>query len=278
MAARLTGVQYEILLERAWVEDGIARYRKRTATASGEPSPAGVAPASEPARSSRFPIAILRRHRGIGAGYIVALAVAGVVGAAAIFLIVRPGLGSNGTSNDTNVLAAPLATATASLETLPGATGEQQVEDENGSVDGGNSDGPPSTDGQAATPQPLILNPAMPATYAGGLEVRIVAKATQVSTTFARSPASGFHFVGLQVQICGGAIPVESGPDNWFLELPDGSYIEAVEPIAEPPLKAARLARGACSTGWITFEAPLNRDPQHVVFRHPDYERIRFRW
>ncbi len=275
MASRLTGVRYEILLQRAWAEDGLIRIR--------QPDAAIAQGATEPIENvepSLFDRLIGQRDRAtIGCLVLFGIVFFLVVGAAVV-IFVRDNLNDD---DDDGQAAQPTTALTATATASPTPEGGQ---DGAGSGDGTaaeNGDG--SGSGDEATPVPtpdvfvLILNPAIPATFSDGAQVRLIAtNLSVISPDGSATPEAGFRFVAIQVEVCAGSEALPSAPGHWQLELPDGSRYLPVTPVALPNIESVTLASNDCNSGWITFEAPIAANPAYVLMSNPSHEIIRYGW
>lgn len=268
MAARLTGVSYEILLQRAWAEEGLVRLRR---------PPAPLAARSEATSAQRRPrpgrgfVERVRRHGNtllIGS-----LALLGLATLAIIALLLVELLGDRG-GDDTG------AGVTAASTQQPAAptTIDQPTAAPTAPVASSGSGSPPPA---GATPSqlPLILAAGQTATYADGYSVRILSYDDRVASQVPDDePAAGFRYVAVEVEACAGARPADAAPTNWRLEMPDGEQFGAVELPVGPALAETELPAGGCAAGWVAFEVPAAPDPAHVVHNHPDYQTTRFAW
>lgn len=262
MAARLTGVSYEILLQRAWAEDGIIRTRP---PAEPEADPL-VSPDSESGRS--FFQRLLDRRRGALLGCLALLAVGLVVVIGlVVVLLVQDGFGGDDPETEADQAAANPSPSPTPV-TGAGGSGTQTAGDGSGN--------PP---GATAAVHVLILNPAVPARFSDDAQIRLVATSLSVANVDSgATPAPGFRFVASQVEVCAGSEPMSSAPDHWQLVMSDGSRHAPATHIASPPLDPADLPRNDCHSGWLTFEVPTAPNPVYILLAAPSREEIRFDW
>ncbi|MEZ4524012.1 MAG: hypothetical protein R3A46_20635 [Thermomicrobiales bacterium] len=273
MASRLTGVSYETLLQRAWAEDGLVRSRRPASQDRSEPAP------PEPEREPTFFDRILERRDSATIGCLVLLGIFLLVAVGAIgILAVRDNFGGDDSANEANQPASPTVTPTPTPTptsvTGGGVTGGTPA-------DGGEGAGSRADATMTATPPSfvLILNPALPAQFSDGAEVRLIASNLSVfSADQEASPSPGSRFIAHQVEICAGSEPITSSPDDWRLEMPDGALHQPTRPISLPELEPIELAPNQCDSGWITFEIPISPAPAYIVLANPSHEQIRFSW
>lgn len=276
MAARLTGVSYEILLQRAWIEDGLA-YGPRAAARIPPPT------AERASWVQRAVVERVRRQRdaaAIGCVVLLALIILSVA-AAALILLIRSNGDDDSTENGAN---APLVTSTATAEPAatesptpapsPTPTGEGGA----GGAGGGQATSTAVPE-PSVTARPLVLPAGQQAGYADGYQARVLSFDSQVFTQDpVRSPEFGFRFVAIEIEACGGADAVEAGPLDWLLEMPDGERFAPTDIVVDPPLVESVLTGGQCATGWMTFEVPIDPNPAYIIHVNPAYEPARFAW
>ena len=267
MASRLTGLSYEVLLQRAWAEDGLIRIRPP----EGQPAATGsTEPVEQTGPPARFQRLLGQRDTAtIGCLVLVGVVFVAVVGVAVV-LTIRDSLDDDGNGQ----AAQPAATATPTPTPTPTGAGA------GGGTQTGNGGA-----GGAGTPLPtpeaalLIMNPAVPATFSDGAQVRLITTNTSViSADDTATPAPGFRYVAIQVELCAGDEALASAPGHWQLEMPQGARLSPVTPVALPTLETATLARNDCHSGWITFEVGVDSNPDYVLMINPQYEVIRYAW
>ena len=266
MAARLTGVSYEILLQRAWIEAGLARVRP-PAEPETEP-PAAPSEESKPSLVQR----LLDRRRGAMLGCFGLLGILLVAGIGlAVVLLVQDGFGGDDPETGAGQPSENPSSALTSSPTPDAAAGGSGTQPA-----GGGSGSPP---GATPSVHVLILNPAVPARFSDGAQIRLIATSLAVTNDdSAATPAAGLRFVASQVEICAGSEPLSSGPDHWRLEMPDGSRFAPATPVSSPPLEAATLDDNDCNSGWLTFVVPTTPNPAYLLLAAPAREEIRFAW
>lgn len=273
MASRLTGVSYEVLLQRAWAEDGIIRVRR-----PGPPPAQGTTQPTEDTQPPTFIQRIVgkRDTATIGCLVLIGIIVVAILGVAGVMFL-RDRIGNDNGSSQA-VLPTTAATATPTPTPTPtveggGAGGGGQTGD-GGSGAGG--EGTPSPTPDSAL---LILNPAVPASYSDGAQVRLITtNLSIISSDGGVTPEQGFRFVAIQVEVCAGDEAMTSAPGHWQLEMPDGSRLPPVTPVALPNLEAETLQQDDCHLGWITFEVPVSENPAFVLMSNPSHEEIRYAW
>lgn len=267
MAARLTGVSYEILLQRAWAEEGLVRVRRAATPAQPE-----ARPAQRRARRGRGFIERVRRHQD--AALIGCLAVIGLATLAIIGLLIAQLLddGDDAGPGESGIVVTPAVTQTPDAATSV----DRATAAPTSAVGGG--DAPPAA---SPTPSrlPLILDTGQRASYADGYSVRILSYDDQVlSPSPDDAPAPGFRHVAIEVEACGGEQTGDTAPGYWRLELPGGEIFEPASLRVEPALTPLALPPGGCAAGWVSFEVPEAPAPATIVHVHPGYDVIRFAW
>ena len=273
MAARLTGVSYEILLQRAWAEDGIIRIRQPDNVIAQGPTQQmqTVGPPSFVQR-----LLGQRDTATIGCVVLLGVVLVAVIGVAGVlFLRDRIG-GDDGGGQAAQPTALPSATPTATPTVAGGGAGSGTQTGNGGSPGAGQGGGTPTPTPDSAL---LILNAAVPAVFTDGSQVRLIAaNLSVISADGASAPQAGMRFVAIQVEVCAGSEALTSAPGHWQLEMPDGARLTPVTPVALPNIETATLANDDCNSGWITFEVAVATNPAFVLMSNPALEEIRYAW
>lgn len=270
MAARMTGISYEILLQRAWAEDGLIRIRQPS-TPTAE---TGTAPIENVDQGFVQRIIGKRDTATVGCMVLFAIVFLILVGAA-IIIVVRDNLGSD--DNGGEQAAQPTLSPTATPTPTPpeGGAGVGTAAGDGGGQGGAGA----GTSAPTPDVRLLILNPAIPATFSDDSQIRLIAtNLSVISSDGSAAPESGFRFVAIQVEVCAGSEALASAPGHWQLEMPDSSRYLPVTPVALPNIESTTLASNDCNSGWITFETPVTDNPAYVLMSNPSHETIRYAW